>query len=146
ACQSEGRTMKGSLKSCCVPALCALAALVLFSPATAQAQFSGIVEGTVTSRAGAPVVGASVALGAPARLARTDSLGRYAFDRVPLGDQRIEVRALGFKPTARLAEVRTPEAIRVDVVLETSVVTLPDVVVSTTRDARLASRTAMSVE
>lgn len=138
--------MKVSLKPCCVPALAALAVLMLFSPATAQAQFNGIVEGTVTSKAGEPVVGASVALGAPARLARTDSLGRYAFDRVPLGDQRIEVRALGFKPVARLAEVRTPEPIRVDVVLETSVVTLPDVVVSTTRDARLASRTAMSVE
>jgi outer membrane receptor protein involved in Fe transport len=128
------------------PALFALAALMLFSPETARAQFRGIVEGTVTSEAGAPVVGASVALGAPARLARTDSLGHYAFDRVPLGDQRVEFRALGFKPAARLAEVRTTDPLRVDVVLEVSVVTLPDVVVSTTRDARLASRTAMSVQ
>ena len=129
-----------------MPVLFALVALLLFSPEAAQAQFRGAVEGTVTSEAGAPVVGASVALGAPARIARTDSLGHYAFGGVPLGDQRLEFRALGFKPAARLAEVRSTDPLRVDVVLETSVVTLPDVVVSTTRDARLASRTAMSVE
>lgn len=138
--------MEFNCRSLRLSVLFALAAFVLLGPSKAEAQFRGIVEGTVTSRAGDPVAGASVALGAPARLTRTDSLGRYGFEGVPLGDQRIEFRALGYKPAARLAEVRSTEPLRVDVVLETSVVTLPDVVVSTTRDARLASRTAMSVE
>ena len=126
--------------------LSVLAALVLLTPGGAEAQFRGIVQGTVTTKTGVPVAGASVALGAPARLTRTDSAGRYAFEDVPLGDQRIEFRALGFKPAVRLAAVTSTDPVRMDVVLETSVVTLPDVVVSTTRDARLASRTAMSVE
>lgn len=138
--------MKFTCESLRMSVLSGLAALVLLSPAAAEAQFHGAVEGTVTSTSGAPIVGASVALGAPARIARTDSAGRYSFFSVPLGDQRIEFRALGFKPAARLAEVRSTEPVRVDVVLEISVVTLPDVVVSTTRDARLASRTAMSVD
>jgi hypothetical protein len=115
-----------------------LAALAVFAsgaPRQAAAQgVRGTVEGTVSARKG----GALTAV--------TDSLGHYRLIEVPPGDRRITVRALGYRPVSRLVSVAAFEAARLDVALEESAVALPDVVISTSRDAQLASRTPLSVD
>ena len=122
-------------------ALFALLVMLAVPGRVAQAQFRGTIAGTVRSSGGEPVVGASVAVGAPARLVRTDSLGAFRVDAIPLGDQRIEVRALGFRPEVRVVGVFGTEVVTVDVALRPAAVTLPDVVVSSSREGQLASRT-----
>ncbi|HEU5051245.1 MAG TPA: TonB-dependent receptor [Gemmatimonadales bacterium] len=115
-------------------------------PLSAQDRVGGTIEGTVISEGGSPIAGASVALGAPARIELSDSAGRFRFEGVAPGDQRIEVRALGFRPVAELVSVRVFETTRVDARLRAATVNLADIVVSSSRDRQLASRTPISVE
>ena len=114
--------------------------------AAAQERVGGTVEGVVSVESGARMAGASVAIGAPARIAVTDSAGRFRFVDVAPGDQRLEIRALGYRTVAQLVTVRVFEITRVEAVLRAAAVSLPDLVVSTSRDAQLASRTPLSVE
>jgi hypothetical protein len=69
-------------------------AFLLFEPALAGAQESGIVRGTIRDRStGAPVVGASVMARCPGCYGRrsTDSLGRYELTRLPSGTHPLEL-------------------------------------------------------
>ncbi len=106
----------------------------------------GSVEGTVTGEGGRPLAGATVALSNPAQIVATDSLGRFRIAEVPPGDRRLTVRALGYRPVSRLVSVGAFETARLGVALEEAAVALPDVVISTSRDAQLASRTPLSVD
>ena len=127
-----------------------LAALGLLASAVAREAAAqgvrGTVEGTVSAEQGGALAGAIVAIGNPAQTTVTDSLGHYRLVEVPPGDRRITVRALGYRPVSRLVSVAAFEAARLDVALEESAVALPDVVISTSRDAQLASRTPLSVD
>ncbi|MGE5926577.1 MAG: TonB-dependent receptor, partial [Gemmatimonadota bacterium] len=62
------------------------------------------------------------------------------------GDQRLEIRALGYRTVAQLVTVRVFETTRVEARLRAAAVSLPDLVVSTSREEQLASRTPLSVE
>lgn len=124
--------------------LCTLA-LAGAGRATAQG-VQGSIEGTVVGERGEPVRGASVALRNPAQLVTTDSLGRFRFDAVPPGDRRVAIRAIGYRPQSRIVSVTAFAVARLDVPLRTSAVALPDVVISTSRDEQLASRTPLSVD
>jgi iron complex outermembrane receptor protein len=128
-----------------VAALCLLAT-ALSGTATAQGGVRGSIEGTVTAGAGSPIAGARVGLGNPVQLTVTDSLGRFRFAEVPPGDRRVSIRALGFRPVSRLVSVGAFEVARLDVALEASAVALPDVVISTSRDEQLVSRTPLSID
>ncbi len=114
--------------------------------AAAQDRVGGSVEGVVATEAGTRLAGASVAIGAPARIAVTDSAGRFIVADIPPGDQRLEIRALGYRTVAQLVTVRVFETTRVEAVLRPAAVSLPDLVVSTSREEQLASRTPLSVE
>jgi outer membrane receptor protein involved in Fe transport len=118
--------------------------LAVARPLAAQG-LRGTVEGTVTSRAGAPVAGAVVGAPALGRAVRTDSTGAYRFPDLPVGPQRLEIRAIGFQPVRVGVDVVAAETVRADAVLQPAVVTLPEVVVSTTREQQLAATTPMSV-
>jgi outer membrane receptor protein involved in Fe transport len=125
------------------------AAVLLFGvggKAAAQERVSGTVEGIVSTEGGARLAGASVAIGAPARIALTDSAGRFRFVDLAPGDQRLEIRALGYRTLAQLVTVRVFETTRVEAVLRPAAVSLPDLVVSTSREEQLAARTPLSVE
>lgn len=125
-----------------------LAGMVMAAgPSRASAQTGGgIVEGTVTdSRGGAPIRGAAVGTGMPGSAVSTDSLGRYRLEGVGMGAQRLEVRAVGYRPVWRTVTVLIGETTRADVELERAAVTLPEVVVSTSREQQLAATTPMSV-
>ncbi|HEX6643314.1 MAG TPA: TonB-dependent receptor [Gemmatimonadales bacterium] len=127
--------------------VCALlAALMLVGvPAAAQDRVGGSVEGVITAENGVAVGGAHVAFGSPAILTVADSAGRYRIEGVAPGDGRLEVRALGFRTAVQTVTVRVFETARADVVLRAATVNLPDLVVSTSRDEQLASRTPLSV-
>lgn len=77
----------------------------------------GRIAGAVTTRDGAPVVGAQVAL-IDGPNARTNERGEWAITGAPTGTRLLEVRAVGFYPDKRLLTVSeaTP---RVDSRLET---------------------------
>ena len=123
-------------------------ALLLAGAGTAAAQdrVGGEVEGTVSTGRGTRVPGASIAIGAPARIVLSDSAGRFRIDGIAPGDQRLEVRALGYRTVAQTVTVRAFETTRVEAVLRPAAVSLPDLVVSTSRDEQLASRTPLSVD
>ncbi|HEU4829274.1 MAG TPA: TonB-dependent receptor [Gemmatimonadales bacterium] len=113
--------------------------------AAAQDRVGGSVEGIVTTESGSRIAGASVAVGAPAHISLSDSAGRFRFDGIAPGDQRLEIRALGYRTVAQLVTVRVFETTRVEAVLRAAAVNLPDLVVSTSREEQLASRTPLSV-
>ena len=75
-----------------------LAILAVFtSVATAQAQASGRITGTVTSAdGGRPIPNVQVAVTGIARGALTDTAGRYTITEVPAGTQTVVTRALGW--------------------------------------------------
>ena len=66
---------------------------------------TGIIRGTVTDSAGAPVVDATVSLRNQetniTRTARTSSSGVYVATLLPLGNYEVKVRAIGFSPASR---------------------------------------------
>ncbi|HEX2301941.1 MAG TPA: TonB-dependent receptor plug domain-containing protein, partial [Pseudonocardiaceae bacterium] len=64
---------------------------------------------------------------------------------VRFGSQRVEVRAVGYQPSAHAVTVVPGEVIRVELQLEPAVVNLPEVVVSSSRERQLASTTAASI-
>ena len=120
---------------------CTAAAVV----ASAQ-DLRGSVEGTVVDAgAGTPVEGASVGIFGQGPRVTSDSLGRFLLERVKFGDQRVEVRALGYQPSAHAVIVVPGGVTRVEVQLRPAVVNLPEVVVSSTREQQLASTTPASI-
>ncbi|MDQ2669464.1 MAG: TonB-dependent receptor, partial [Gemmatimonadota bacterium] len=125
-------------------AVAALLALAAAQPALAQVR--GTVEGIVTAeRTGAPIAGAAVGTGIAEQSVVSDSLGRFTLTGLPMGAQRLEIRAVGYRPVWRTVTVIIGEVVRAEIALEPAAVTLPDVVVSTSRERQRAATTAMSV-
>lgn len=124
-----------------------LAACACTAAAGAQAQdLRGSVEGTVVSAdGGAPVAGAMVGIFGQGPHATSDSAGRFLLEGVRFGSQRVEVRAIGYQPSAHAVTVVPDQVTRVELPLEPAVVNLPEVVVSSSREQQLASTTAASI-
>ena len=72
----------------------------------------------------------------------SDSAGRFRLTEVRFGSQRVEVRAIGYQPSAHAVTVVPGEVTRIELRLKPAVVNLPEVVVSTSREEQLASSTA----
>jgi outer membrane receptor protein involved in Fe transport len=113
----------------------------------AEAQdLRGTVEGTVVRTDDRrPVPDALVGIFGVGQHVTTDSAGRFQLAGVRFGSQRIEVRAIGYQPSAHAVTVVPGEVTRVEFRLRPAVVNLPEVVVSSTREAQLASTTPASV-
>lgn len=74
-------------------ALCA--ALLVGAPALLGAQR---ISGVVVDSAGRIVADADVLIGNGTLRDRSDSTGRFSIARVPVGDQRLKVRRIGYRP------------------------------------------------
>jgi carboxypeptidase family protein len=69
-------------------------------PAVAVARGSAIVEGTVIDvRGGAPVRRARVTVAGSGVVRLSDDAGHFVLDSMPSGNQILEVRAIGFRPS-----------------------------------------------
>ena len=130
------------------PAILCGALLVLSTalPARARAQdLQGTIGGVVLSAQGAPLALASVGIAALGRSATSDSMGRFRLEGVKFGSHLVEARAIGYQPAWQSVTVVPGDSATLEFRLKPAVVTLPEVVVSTSREAQLASSTPLSV-
>ncbi|HJU72581.1 MAG TPA: carboxypeptidase-like regulatory domain-containing protein [Gemmatimonadaceae bacterium] len=99
-------------------------------------QVGGIVQGRVLDAAtGAPVKGAIVSVGAQHQMTQTDSTGKFELKQVPVGQQTVSVRALGFQ-SAQHAVAIPRDSVQLGFALQKADVRLQDVVVSGASAAR----------
>ncbi|HEU5041021.1 MAG TPA: TonB-dependent receptor, partial [Gemmatimonadales bacterium] len=104
------------------------------------------IAGTVMSAEdGTPVAEATVGVAALGRFTTTDSAGRFRLAEVPFGSRLVEARAIGFQPVWRAVTVLPGDTASLELRLKPAAVTLPEVVVSTSREEQLASTTPLSV-
>ena len=123
----------------------ACGALLILGAGSAHAQDGSTVAGVILSIKGAPVSDASVGIPSLARYATSDSAGRFRLTGVRLGSHLVETRAIGYQP-ARLSVTVVPgDSATLEFRLKPAAVTLPEVVVSTSREKELASTTPLSV-
>jgi Carboxypeptidase regulatory-like domain len=117
------------------------------TPTVGSAQdLSGIVHGVVLNGDnGRPIVDASVGVAALNRFVTTDSAGRFRMTGIHFGSQLVEARAIGYRPTWRSVTVVPGDSATLEFRLKPAAVTLPEVVVSTTREERQASTTPLSI-
>jgi len=118
----------------------ALALLVLALPLTARAQEpvpvrpdsaprTGSIGGMVRDAAGLPVAEAIVTVEGSARQSRSDTDGRFAMTRVPVGIQEISIRRIGYRPTRAQIPVGADSATMISVTLIAEPQALPGVVI-----------------
>jgi hypothetical protein len=77
----------------------------------------GRVRGTVQDSVGRPVPSARVLDADERELARTTEAGTFMLEALPAGNQRLEVRAVGFAPQRFAFDVRPDETVLLDVEL-----------------------------
>lgn len=100
---------------------------------TSQSTRAGTVSGTVTDgKTRQPLGGASVLLDDSVARTVTDGRGRFRFVDVRAGSHRVTVRFVGYARQTRLVRVDDDADVTVNFVLETSVNTLDQVVVTAT--------------
>lgn len=118
-------------------ALAALLVLASLPHSRAVAQ-SGAISGAVWSRPNsAPIRGSLVRLPAEGREVRTDSLGRFRFERLRVGAHELHVQALGYAPLIATVRLIADSTLSVDIDLEPVASTLARVVTTADRaDAR----------
>jgi outer membrane receptor protein involved in Fe transport len=126
------------------------AVLILFgstgpSRLSAQDSRETIVGVARNADDGRPVPDATVGVPALGRFTTADSAGRFRLSGVPFGSLLVEARAVGFRPVWLSVTVVPGDSATVELRLRPAAVTLPDVVVSTTREEQLASTTPLSV-
>jgi len=108
------------------PAAPALGLVHTIGLGQAAANGKATLSGRVRDAKGEPVVGALVYGEQPANGVATDQFGAYVLT-LPVGRQRLQIRALGFKNTTRLLQLYGSG--RLDVDLETDITALKEVVV-----------------
>ncbi len=79
---------------------------------------TGRVRGTVQDTAGRPVANARVLAADERELARTSETGAFALEALPVGDNDLEVRAVGYMPQRFRFVVRPDEPLFLDVELD----------------------------
>ncbi len=99
---------------------CALCALILIAAATALAAETGVVRGTVTDTANAPLPGAKVRIEGTVFEATTDAAGQFSIARVPTGAAALTVEFLGYETQQTEVDVAAGSTASVTVVLEPS--------------------------
>jgi hypothetical protein len=110
--------------------VCVLAAIagIALGPGLAEAQRrSAAITGVVRDSAGAPVVGANVAVVAARALTRTDADGRFTLHRLDPGEAIVSVRRLGFEPRQITTGLRASLTDTLDIFLAPIAYTLEEV-------------------
>jgi len=92
----------------------------------------GVVVGTVTDEEG-PLAGAVVMIDQSTLAVTTDANGQFTLEEVPVGEQKIMVRFVGFKTTQQQVVVTAGATTTIDLKMEADVLGLEEVVVSANR-------------
>ncbi|MEM6286030.1 MAG: TonB-dependent receptor [Bacteroidota bacterium] len=119
-----------------------LVALLVAAPALAQ---TGTLEGSVRDAVGGPLPGATVQVADTPLGATTDADGRYRLVDVPVGEQTVEVRFVGYATARRLAVVEAGQTTALDVTLREGGVGLDQVVVTADRRERALRDTPAAI-
>lgn len=106
-----------------------LVAFLLGSGVGPSAAQTGTVEGMVTNAAGDPLSGVHVTVSGLSLQAATGADGRYTLARVPVGEQVILFRWLGYQPQQATVTVVAGRTHTVDVTLSARVVNLGEIIV-----------------
>ena len=114
-----------------------LALAIGMIPGLAQAQGTGMIQGTVTDRAsGAPINGARIqVVGDAAAGANTDDAGRYFVRGAQVGSRSVRVTRIGFRPEVKTVMIAANDTVRVDFAIAQSAIELEQVVVTGTGGA-----------
>jgi hypothetical protein len=123
-------------------AACACAAAL---PAAAQSGRETIAGVVLSTEDGRPLADVTVGVAALGRFTTSDSSGRFRLGDIPFGTRLVEARAIGFRPVWRTVTLIPGDTATLELRLAPAAVTLPEVVVSTSREEQLASATPMSV-
>ena len=85
--------------------VCAMVLLAV--PSVAFGQGMGVISGTVTDSAGAPLVGARVSLGAGSVAAGSGQTGRYTLAGITVGTHIVRARLLGYRQQEQTVTVNS---------------------------------------
>jgi TonB-dependent starch-binding outer membrane protein SusC len=112
----------------------ALAAICMLAlPASAVAQETGSIRGTVTDAAtGGPVAGVQVTLRGTTRGTMTDARGAFLITGVPVGERTVRVESIGFRQVEQTVTVRADEVAVVNIQMTSSAIGLDEIVVTGT--------------
>jgi iron complex outermembrane recepter protein len=118
------------------------------NPAFAAATALPKVEGVVRSSTGAPVAHAEVSVVNTGRGTLpgtfTDTEGRFTLRNLPAGRHRVQVEMLGYRPWAQDVDVPSGGAVRLEVVLEQTALSIPGIQVTATPGGRDALAVAQA--
>jgi iron complex outermembrane recepter protein len=115
------------------------------APVAAQGSPEVIVGVVRNAEDGRPVPDATVGVPALGRFTTADSAGRFRLGGMRFGSLLVEARSIGFRPVWHSVTVVPGDSATLELWLKPAAVTLPDVVVSTTREEQLAATTPLSV-
>ena len=116
--------------------------LLILAAASAAAQPTATVSGTVRDADGAPLPGASVYLSSTTRGAAADAEGRFRLEAVPPGAYRLVASMVGFRPAVHAVRLGAGDDLEAPLVLEAAAVALGGVAVEAERDGRWQRRLA----
>jgi TonB-linked SusC/RagA family outer membrane protein len=125
-----------------------LAALLFLAPLAAlTAQGTGRIVGTVTdSASGRPIGDAQVTIGGSRAGATTDNQGRFSIVNVPSGPRIIDVRRIGYQPSApRTVTVTDGGTVTVDFKLREAALSLQAIVTTGVVDPTAGTRVPFTV-
>ncbi|GLC25323.1 TonB-dependent receptor [Roseisolibacter agri] len=131
-----------------LPFPAALSAQASPASATTQPARAGLVEGRITTPAGAPLADVLVLLqaaGGPPRGAMTDDAGRYAIRGVPEGPYTLVARRVGLGEQRRALTVGAG-ATRLDLALAEEAAVVAPVVVSATRETQRRAEASATID
>jgi len=112
----------------------------------ADAEGKAVVKGRVLDAAsGAPVIGAVVSVDTARVVARTDSAGKFELQAVPLGQQTVSVRALGFQAAQHQMQVSARDSVQLGFALQKAGEQLQNVVVTGAAQAMARAQTQSQV-
>ena len=119
--------------------------------AAANARSAQVLGRVLDAATGAPVAGAIVSMDTARVSARTDSAGKFQLQPVPLGNQTVSVRAMGYQPTQHPVAVVASDSVQLAFALQKSVLALEQAVVTGTaasaqQDRRDAARLRREAE
>jgi hypothetical protein len=110
---------------------------LLGEPIRAEAQERGRLYGVVRDSAGAPIQMADVGIVELRKLTKTDDVGVFRFEGLPVGTVEVSIRRLGFQPLSVTHEVAPGTADTLEVSLAPHAVTLAGVQISEREMRRL---------